>query len=260
MKKLNKRFISLLMVCACITSFTSCKNKNSDSEVSSVQDSVVETLPPQTEPADYVASSKPLTDKAKEMLAINSDTVGWIKISNTMVDYPMTQCDDDEYYLDKSFTTGEECREGTIFIDYRANFGEDASAHSDNIVIYGHNMANDTMFGSLSLYRRDLSFYEKNQIIELSSNYEDFKYKIFGFFIVSGNGDSDFPYWNCTNFDTEDDFKYYVDNVKSRSMVNIDNVDVKYGDKLVSLSTCYSDEDNTRFVVVGRRLRAGESA
>ena len=57
--------------------------------------------------------------------------------------------------------------------------------------------------------------------------------------------------------DTEDDFNYYVDRIKQNSLVDT-GVDVKYGDKLLTLSTCYSDADNSRFIVVARRLRKGE--
>lgn len=211
---------------------------------------------------EFVKTPMKLSQRAEDLLKINSDTVGYIKISDTMVNYPMVQLPGNEdignsYYIDHDFYH-RSAREGAIFLDYRNYFGDDESLYSDNLVIYGHNMADDSMFGSLSLYRRDYSFYEKSPIIEMSSNYKDYKYKIFGFFIVSGSSTSDFKYWNCINFATEDDFRYYVDNVRNRSLVDI-NVDVEYGDKLLALSTCYSDADDSRFVIAARRLREGEA-
>ncbi|NLP27111.1 MAG: class B sortase [Clostridiales bacterium] len=220
--------------------------------------SIVLTEEIRTEP---VVTEPPMFERAAELYQQNSDTVGYIRIKNIMVDYPVVQIPDNpeignSFYIDHDFNK-EYSKAGTIFLDYRANFGSDENLHSDNLVVYGHNMRNDTMFGSLRRYRQDYSFYEKNSIIELSSNYKDYKYEIFGFFIVSGSATSDFKYWNKVDFSDEDDFNQYVNQVRRRTPINID-VDVEYGDKLIALSTCYSDADNSRFVVVGRRLSDDE--
>jgi sortase B len=119
-------------------------------------------------------------------------------------------------------------------------------------------MANNTMFGSLRRYRQDLSFIDESPFIDLSSNYEDYQYVIFGLTITSGNWYTDFRYWDMEELDNEEDFNYYVDTIKAGSMVDT-GVDVQYGDKLLTLSTCYSDEDNSRFLVVARRLRDDET-
>jgi sortase B len=113
------------------------------------------------------------------------------------------------------------------------------------------------MFGSLRKYRQDYSFYDESPFIELSSNYKDYQYVIFGLMITSGNWYSDFCYWNMEELDTEDDFNSYVNTVKNSSLIDT-GVDVSYGDKLLTLSTCYADEDNSRFIVVARRLRDDE--
>jgi len=220
--------------------------------------SIVLTEEIRTEP---VVTEPPMFERAAELYQQNSDTVGYIRIKNIMVDYPVVQIPDNpeignSFYIDHDFNK-EYSKAGAIFLDYRANFGSDENLHSDNLVVYGHNMRNDTMFGSLRRYRQDYSFYEKNSIIELSSNYKDYKYEIFGFFIVSGSATSDFKYWNKVDFSDEDDFNQYVNQVRRRTPINID-VDVEYGDKLIALSTCYSDADNSRFVVVGRRLSDDE--
>lgn len=224
-------------------------SSTSRSTTSMVLTEKIETEPVVTEP--------PMFEKAVELLQLNSDTVGYIRMQNTMVDYPVVQIPNDveignSYYIDHDFNK-EYSKAGAIFLDYRNNFGVDESLHSDNLVVYGHNMYNDTMFGSLRHYRNDYSFYEENSIIEFSSNYKDYKYEIFGFFIVSGSSNSDFPYWNILNFANEAEFNQYVEQVRRRSLVDID-VDVEYGDKLIALSTCYSDDDNSRFVIVGRKL------
>lgn len=219
---------------------------------------------------DYVPSPTGMTEKAKSLLHLNEDIGGWITIDGTDVDYPILfdhKCPEDvnpeewvtnSYYLDKGLD-GEYDRAGSLFMDYRNVFGYDEESQSDNIVIYGHNMANDTMFGSLRKYRQDYTFYDENPVIWLSSNYTDYQYVIFGFMITSGNWYTDFRYWDMEDFATEDDFNYYVDTVKQNSLVDT-GVDVQYGDKLLTLSTCYADADNSRFIVVARRLREHETS
>lgn len=219
---------------------------------------------------DYVPSPAGMTEKSKSLLHLNEDIAGWITIDGTDVDYPVLfdhKCPEDmnpeewlsnSYYLDKGLD-GEYARGGTLFMDYRNVFGFDEEEQSDNIVIYGHNMANDTMFGSLRKYRQDYSFYDENPVIWLSSNYKDYQYVIFGLMITSGNWYTDFRYWDMEDLSSEDDFKYYVDTVKQNSLVDT-GVDVQYGDKLLTLSTCYADADNSRFIVVARRLREHETS
>jgi sortase B len=240
-------------------------------------ENVTEVTTPPTEPTTeaeslsdtygYVSSPSGMTEKAKIFTQKNKDYIGWISIDNTPIDYPIMldpgeneyggeSYTANEYYLSHSID-GEDIRQGTLFMDYRDVFGSSETLQSENIVIYGHNMANNTMFGSLRKYRQDYSFYDESPFIELSSNYKDYQYVIFGLMITSGNWYSDFCYWNMEELDTEDDFNSYVNTVKNSSLIDT-GVDVSYGDKLLTLSTCYADEDNSRFIVVARRLRDDE--
>lgn len=221
---------------------------------------------------DYVESPTGMTERAKIFLRQNKDIVGWISVDNTKVDYPIVldpgaiaagdsyyggeEYPANSYYLDHDLVGGY-AREGSLFMDYRNVFGSSEVMQSDNIVIYGHNMANNTMFGSLRRYRQDYSFYDESPFIDLSSNYKDYQYIIFGYMITSGNWYTDFRYWDMEDFATEDDFNNYVETVRNGSMVDT-GVDVQYGDKLLTLSTCYASEDNSRFIIVARRLRDDE--
>lgn len=218
----------------------------------------VEETEPVEETAEYGEAALGETGLAKTLLRQNPDTVGWIYIPGTKVDYPIVQSDDNAYYLDKGFDH-KPYRAGTIFMDYRNVFGYDVSLQSDNIVLYGHNMANNTMFGSLRRYRQDYSYYETNQYIELSSNFENYTYVIFGLVITDGSISADWRYWDMEEFANEQEFNDYVDTVRRKNLVDI-NVDVQYGDQLLTLSTCYSDADNTRFLVIARKMREGETA
>lgn len=211
-------------------------------------ESEAETEAPTAEPE--------LTERAKKLLAQNPDTVGYITIDGTQVDNPVVQTTDNEYYLSTGFD-GQEFRAGTVFMDYRDIFGANPDEWSENIVLYGHNMADNTMFGSLRRYRQDTEYYKEKPFITLSSNYADYTYVMFGLIITSGDADSDFRYWDMEELDDKASFDSYVQMVESKN--KIDNpIDVQFGDNLLTLSTCYSDEDNSRFLVVARRLRDGE--
>lgn len=219
---------------------------------------MVETQSPETTVVTEAPPAAPeVTERAQKLLAQNPDTVGYIQIDGTQVDNPVVQTVDDEYYLDHGFD-GQEFRAGTVFMDCLNTFGVDTETWSENIILYGHNMADNTMFGSLRRYRQDPSYYKEAPFITFSSNYADYTYVMFGLIITGGNADSDFLYWQMEELDDKETFDNYVESVESKNM--IDNpIDVSYGDSILTLSTCYSDEDNSRFLVVARRLREGET-
>ena len=218
---------------------------------------------------EYSPSVAGMTDRAKQLLRKNPDMIGWLKIDKTQVDYPVLLdpgaleeglpfyqegCEyGNSYYikrdLDRSFKES-----GTLFMDYRDEFGSSEADQSENIVIYGHNMLNGSMFGDLRKYRNDNSFFEKSPFIELSSNYKDYDYVIFAFFRTDGGPNAEFK-----ELDTEDEYNYYVDTCYKLSQYNT-GVDVKYGDKLLTLQTCGDRYDTERFLIVARRLRDGEVA
>lgn len=221
------------------------------------QNASIATSVPATEaPTEASTAAPELTERAKKLLAQNPDTVGYVTIDGTQVDNPVVQTGDNEYYLDHGFD-GQEFRAGTVFMDCTDTFGAYPDQWSENIVLYGHNMADNTMFGSLRRYRQDPSYYKESPFITFSSNYADYTYVMVGLIITGGDADSDFKYWQMEELDDKSAFDSYMGSVNSKNM--IDNpIDVQYGDSLLTLSTCYSDEDNSRFVIVARRLRDGE--
>jgi len=200
-----------------------------------------------------------MTGKAKTLIEhYNADTVGWITVPNTKVDNPIVQVPDNEYYLDHGFDH-KPFRAGTVFMDYRDRFGFSEADQSDNILLYGHNMANNTMFGSLRRYRQDLTFYKEAPYIELESNYQHYTYVIFALTITDGSAGASWRYWDMEDFENQESFDAYVETARQKSLTEIP-VDVQYGDKLLTLSTCYSDADDSRFLVIARRVRPGEDA
>ena len=121
-------------------------------------------------------------------------------------------------------------------------------------------MRDGSMFGTLKYYRTDENYYEQHPIIQLNSNYETYQYKIFGYFIADAEDTTDtrFDYWNDIDFEDEAAFYDYVNEVKRRSL-RLTNIDVQYGDPLLTLSTCNSVFDTARLVIVARRVRDGEA-
>ena len=230
---------------------------------------VVETIETTERPTEKVAEFDPSKVKAGPVNGMrgmertliehyNADTVGWIYIPDTDVDNPFVQSDDNAFYLDHGFDH-EEFRAGTVFMDFRDNFGFDESTQSENIILYGHNMANNTMFGSLRRYRQDLDFYKESPFIEIDSNYQHYTYVMFALPITDGSADATWRYWDMEELDTKEEFDEYVETARQKSLTDIP-VDVKFGDKLLTLSTCYSDEDDSRFLVIARRVRPDETA
>lgn len=252
--QMRKRKISILALLLCVSMLAAGCGKEIDQTANTVtttteEETEVETVEETTEPE--------MTERAKELLTQNPDTVGYITVEGTEVDNPVVQTTDNDYYLSVGFD-GQEFRAGTVFMDYTDVFGADTDTWSENIVLYGHNMADNTMFGSLRKYRQDPSYYKDYPFITFSSNYADYTYVMVGLVITSGDADADFPYWRMEELDDKEAFDGYMSAVKEKNM--IDNpIDVQYGDSLLTLSTCYSDEDNSRFIIVLRRLREGET-
>ena len=116
------------------------------------------------------------------------------------------------------------------------------------------------MFGSLRDYINNPSFYSEHPVVEYSSLYKDYKFKIFAIFIVDGmdfTSQYAFDCWNTLNFEDEDDFYRYVNEAKKRTLINTD-VDVKYGDQLLSLYTCTGLVANAKLILMCREMRVGE--
>lgn len=257
------------------TFLSSCKSKDTPT-VGKAEPVTTEATEAETVPLyAYVPSETGMTERAKMLLKQNKDVAGWIKIPNTDVDYPFVKdpgyipenvpfyggaaYEPNYFYLDHSFAERTPNREGTLFMDYRDMFGSIEEEQSENILIYGHNMANNTMFGSIRRYRQDYGFFEQAPFVELSSNYKDYDYVMCCFSITSGNWYTDFPYWTMEELDDEKSFNDYINTARSRQLFDT-GVDVKYGDKLLTMSTCYADEDNSRFIIIARRLRPNEVA
>ena len=175
---------------------------------------------------------------------INKDTIGWLTVNNTRIDYPVVQAKDNDYYLRRDYYQNKN-RHGWIFMDYRNNPDE----LNENTIIYGHNLANQTMFGTLR-YALNSYWYKKraNQIITFNTPNENMKFQIFSIYTIPTTND----YLDIT-FPTTDAYQSYIDLVKGRSIYDF-NIEVTTGDKILTLSTCANGNDK-RLVIHAKLIK-----
>jgi len=168
--------------------------------------------------------------------------IGWIKLENTPINYPVMQYSDNDYFLTR-LPDGTEHRNGSIFLDYRNN-----SDFSDkSILIYGHETRAGDMFGVLKSYRNQ-DFYEANRVINLYTPEKDFEIILFAGQVA--HSIRDHP---PMEFESDDDFLAYIDHLKSISVFN-SNTEVSAGDRIVSLVTCTYDFNDARLIIVGKLI------
>ena len=197
------------------------------------------------------------------LYSYNSDTIGWITVPGTKINYPVVQSTDNEFYLHNDFNK-EESQPGTIFADYRASVKE-YGKHSGVITLYGHNQYDGAMFGQLDRYHNNLDFYKENPVFSFSDLYQTYEYKIVSVFVCKTTdsklypGETVFDYQNYINFNNDDySREKFVENILNYSEIET-TVDIQDNDEFVLLSTCSYVYQNARFVVVGRRVRENES-
>lgn len=217
---------------------------------------IVEVAPTEEEKAEHRFSV------AEYYKNINKDYVGYLELSGCDIADPVVKGEDNEYYLTHSVRGGTN-KAGAVFMDYRCTFSDDYI--SPNIVLYGHNQEDLTMFGSLKNYKQNVEFYRENPLVRFSTESASYEYLIYGFFVTNALEKQDsngvvFHYQDyIETMADEATFDWYMDMVYERNQI-ISPVDVEYGDKLLCLSTCSNEFSNSRFVIFARMLREGETA
>ena len=180
----------------------------------------------------------------------NPDIVGWIKIDDTRVDYPvMWTPEEPEYYLRRNFQK-EESMAGTPFLDAASTM-----PGSSNWLIYGHNMKNGTMFHDTLKYE-DKAFYDGHKTIHFDTLEGEGLYEIVAvcYTQIYAENAQVFKYYQYASITDEASFDAYVQGVKSLSIYDT-GVTPVWGDQLITLSTCeYSVEDG-RFIIFARKMQ-----
>jgi len=197
-------------------------------------------------------------DKLKK---INSEIVGWIRLDNTPIDYPVlwNKKDDQNYqhYLKHTYKN-EYSEYGSIFVDYRCKDG----TKSKNVILHGHNMINGSMFHELINYSDKftpkLDYYKKHAVFTFNTPDGDTKWKVISVFKTSTlYAHGEFFNYMQADFGSDAEFMNFVYNVRERSMFNIP-VMVNEDDQVLTLSTCSYEFTSFRTVVVARKVRPGE--
>lgn len=179
----------------------------------------------------------------------NKRLIGWLKIDDTKIDYPVMQTINNEYYLDHNFNQ-EYDKNGSLFLDKDC----DVVHRNTNLIIYGHHMKSGKMFGNLNSYSSK-EYGEKHSLIQFDTIYEKGTYEVMYVFRsrIYNEDEVVFKYYQFFDAASATEFDSYMQEMAALSLYDT-GVTASYGDELLTLSTCDSSETDGRFVVVARRV------
>lgn len=163
---------------------------------------------------------------------INNETVGWIEIKGTNVNYPVVKHKDNSYYLTHSFDRSYNDA-GWIFLDYRNNLNELLK----NTIIYAHGRIDGSMFGSLKFLLNDDYYKNREHKVYLYTPEKDYVFEVFSFYVIETTND-----YLKVDFNSSGDFLDFTNTLKKRSNYNF-NIDILENDKIITLSTCYNNHE-----------------
>ncbi len=194
-------------------------NKKTDTEIKTIQN-IADNSKDNTQQIDF--------DKLK---SINNEVIGWVSVSNTNVDYPFVQHSDNSYYLTHSFYKDKN-NAGWVFMDYR-----NKTDFSDmNSILYAHGRVDGTMFGSLKNTLSNDWYDKKEYYVFIKTPDRNYKFLIFSLYHIETTDD-----YLKTTF-TKNSFDNFINIIKKRSVYNFNN-NVNYGDRIITLSTCYNEKE-----------------
>lgn len=173
----------------------------------------------------------------------NSETVAWLKVNNTKIEYPVVKTKNNDYYLTHSFDKSENSA-GWIFADYKNKFdGKDK-----NIVVYGHNRRDGSMFGSLKNILSSKWYNNKeNQNVIFNINGQNYTYRVFSVYQIEKE-----DYYIKTNFSSNNEYEKFLNTIKKRSVKDFKE-DVSKDDTILTLSTC-ANNNMYRVVLHAKRI------
>ena len=184
------------------------------------------------------------------LYSLNKRLIGWVKIDDTYIDYPVLQTVNNDYYLNHNFDQ-EEDKNGSIFLD------KDCSIYprSTNLILYGHHMRSGRMFGQLNKYSSE-KFYKEHKYIQFDTIYEKGTYEVMYVFRSKIYEESEivFKYYQFTDAVSETEFESNMKQMADMSLYDT-GVSAEYGDELLTLSTCDYYTSDGRFVVVAKKIR-----
>ena len=195
--------------------------------------------------------TKTILPEYEKLYEENSDLYGWISIDGTLIDYPVMHTPDEPNYYIHNNWNKETSKSGTPFIDARTK------SDTENVIIYGHNMKNRTMFGSLREYK-EKSYFEEHKYIEFDTIYEKAKYEIISvskavIYYDEKAPEDEYLFYEHVELDTEEDFNKYIESAKENAYYDT-GVTSEYGDSLITLCTCDYWTENARLIIVAKKI------
>lgn len=188
-------------------------------------------------------------DKYSELYAQNNDAIGWLTIDDTVIDYVVMYAPEEtSKYLHLDYY-GNYSDRGCLFLDEDCDIWD-----YDNLIIYGHRMNSGAMFGHLAYYS-DKSYWENHKYIKFDTIYAEQTYEVVAalytrILYVEEEG---FRYYTFTKAADEAEFNEYVDFINENQQYDT-GIDISYGDKLLTLSTCSNHTANGRFIVIAKLI------
>ncbi len=246
MKKTKLRIAIILILVICIPLLFSLlkiiewniDNYNTNKRLESLKNNISSEEIADTMYTNIVSESDNLESKLLQvdfinLLADNSEVVGWINVPGTNINYPFVKHSNNSYYLHHSFDKRWNDA-GWIFLDYRNDINElDA-----NTIIYGHGRLDGTMFGSLrDTLTEDWFANKDNHVVKISTISNNYLFEIFSIYKIKTTND-----YLYNNFKAEEEYNSFLMKIKNRSYEDF-GVDITVKDKIITLSTCYNNSE-----------------
>ena len=241
MKKVIK--IILLVICLCVFIFSayniykylSEENANKKLNNELMEKAIIETPNDNNDNTQENEDILPISVDFSVLKQENEDIVGWLYLEDSPINYPVVQSNDNDYYL-RRLVNGEYNIAGSLFMDYR----NDSNLEDNNTIIYGHNMKNNTMFGSLQEYKNQ-NYYDNHKVMYYFTPEKNYIIELFTGYTISVESDI---------YDLS-----IIDSSKLEELISKSdfesNTKVTEEDKIITLSTCAYEYDGARYVVMG---------
>lgn len=223
------------------------------------EEKIVDFLEEEKEGSSQVETNLLLDEKLEEWQKINKEVKARLLVEGTMIDYPVVHRPKEklgDFYLRRDLI-GRYAEGGTLFFDKNNKM----ELNDQNLIIFGHNMPNEAMFGGLERFK-DQKFYEKNQKIKLTiknkDGFEIREYQIFATILsrVKNKQERGFRYYYFYNSKNEEEFQQAVSEIKKMMIYPTELVDdLKWEDELITLSTCEYSQKDGRLAVLAKRIK-----
>ena len=260
MNKVSKIILMLLIVILAISSYFFIKELVKNKKETDIFDDLQEIV----ENSENTTNENQFTDifenkegnlssentyNLENIAKINSDIIGWIKIDGTNIDYPIMQNGD--YYLHKDIYKNYSSH-GTPYLAPFCNLKK-----SDNLIIYGHHMKDNTMFSQLEKYK-NYNFYLNHKYIKFftieNGRTIENTYEVMIAFKTIAYSDEGFRYYSYTDFQNYEDYEEFVENCRNLEFYYTGVVGT-HQDKYITLSTCEYSQKNGRMIIVAKKIK-----